>query len=425
MKATKFVQIALFFLLIIVLHGCVKNKGCKDRTAINYSNKTKKGDESICRYAKDSPTVIFDCDSYSSYSGTSSQVIHLTKVPNATIDYVFTCDTYVNGTLLIDPGVTISFEYYAGLYVVNGGKIVANGTTTQPIVITGDENKWKGIYISSFGNNELRNVSIINGGIQREGSYPFIETTYSGSSALQISNPNTGNPSVVLQNVSIEKFGSIGISIETTNNNGLNFTNVQLKNGNVPVHLKSMSNQSILSSMSFSNNTNNYAQTNSVMLSFSNTFQDYGIPYYVRRGANANNLFTVGSVSGLTLSSGLKMILGDGIILRCGGPFNVQGTSLSPVIISGTGSSNWREINLTGTGSNGIHSINYCNISGSGKSSTAVIVCPTTGSGNIGFLNSSMSNVTSSVTCGIKKNSSFTLSTTGSTFGTIPNVSCN
>jgi hypothetical protein len=425
MKATKLVQIALFIALLLVVQGCVKNKGCKDESAINYSRKTKKADNSLCRYAKDAPTVIFDCDSYTYYGGNSGQVIHLTKIPNATIDYVFTCDAYISGTLLIDPGVTISFERNAGLFIQTGGKIVANGTANQPIIFTGGENKWKGINISSFGNNELRHVSIINGGYEREGAYPYIGM-FNGDAALLFRSPDIGVFSVVMENVIVEKFGSVGIAIESSSNTGLNFSNIQLRNGNVPVHLKSMNNQSILASMTFSNNTNNYAQTNSVILSFSNTFQNYGIPYYVRReNNNANASFDIGAGLGLTLGAGVQLILGEGIGLRCGGSFTVQGSSTSPVTIRGTGATNWKDIALTGTGASGIHSINYCNISGAGYQRTAVIKCPDSGSGNIAFLNSTMSNVASTVTCGIRKNNSFNMSTTGSTFGTIPNVSCN
>lgn len=73
--------------------------------------------------------------------------------------------TVAGGTLDIEAGVTISFAESAGLTVVEGGSIVAEGTEDAPVTFTGlDGGAWPGIQLDASSGNVLHNVVISDAG---------------------------------------------------------------------------------------------------------------------------------------------------------------------------------------------------------------------------------------------------------------------
>lgn len=106
-------------------------------------------------------------------------------------------------TLTIEPGTKIYFHKDAGLYVK--GKVIANGTIENPILMHGDRledvysnvpDQWNGIVLySGSKNNEFSNVEIKNANI-----------------GLQVGNiEDQGNASVNLYNVKIQNMAYAGI----------------------------------------------------------------------------------------------------------------------------------------------------------------------------------------------------------------------
>lgn len=79
-------------------------------------------------------------------------------------DYVIDGDITVYGELSIEPGVVIEFEANSSLIIEVEGSIVADGTTSKPIVMTGVAKTpgfWKGVLVYSPKiTNVLHNVTI-------------------------------------------------------------------------------------------------------------------------------------------------------------------------------------------------------------------------------------------------------------------------
>jgi len=74
---------------------------------------------------------------------------------NNGIDYIINCEFAVNGSLIIEPDVTIQFTSDAGIKV--SGIIKAIGIAQEPIIFTSDSQTvgaWKGIFIDS---NDVQN----------------------------------------------------------------------------------------------------------------------------------------------------------------------------------------------------------------------------------------------------------------------------
>ncbi len=86
------------------------------------------------------------------------------------VDYIITCqvDFRDNAELIIEPGTEIVFENNTGIYVGNGGAIIAKGTASLPIRFRGKNDElgsWKAIGITSDNpRNEFDHCIFENGG---------------------------------------------------------------------------------------------------------------------------------------------------------------------------------------------------------------------------------------------------------------------
>jgi hypothetical protein len=110
-----------------------KKEGCTDETALNYSEEAKKDDGS-CNYADD----VVD-------ESTVMVSSNITENTTWTKDKTYILNTRVavlsGATLTIEPGTVIKGEVGTGanataLIVARGGKLMAEGTATEPIIFT-------------------------------------------------------------------------------------------------------------------------------------------------------------------------------------------------------------------------------------------------------------------------------------------------
>ncbi|TRX24523.1 T9SS type A sorting domain-containing protein [Flavobacterium franklandianum] len=125
-----------------------------------------------------------------------------------------------NATLTIEPGVIIrSTAPGAGLFITKGAKLIAEGTSTSPIVFTsgyseGNRNRgdWGGVILMGKG------AYNINGGVNNiEGIAPTADTQYGGGA-----NPDDNDNSGSLKYVRIEFAGyTYGAAGSNTEINGL------------------------------------------------------------------------------------------------------------------------------------------------------------------------------------------------------------
>ncbi|RYM35969.1 hypothetical protein ERX46_02945 [Brumimicrobium glaciale] len=219
-----------------------KKEGCTDETAINFSEKAKKDDGS-CKYEE----VVSD--------GSTVMVSqNVTKNTTWTNDKVYVLNTRVTvvsgATLTIEAGTIIKGEVGTGpnataLIIARGGKLMAIGTSTSPIIFTtiADEIKpgqidspnmsagldglWGGVIV--LGNAP---ISADNPSVQIEGIPPSDQNgLYGGSDATD----NSG----ILKYISIRHGGAnIGEGNEI---NGLTLGGVG--NGTIIENIEVVSNQ--------------------------------------------------------------------------------------------------------------------------------------------------------------------------------------
>src|SRR5690554_2580710 len=219
-----------------------KKGGCTDEAAVNYSSKAKKDDGS-CKYTE--------------VSNDNSKIIvsqNITENTTWTNDKVYILNTRVSVvsgvTLTIEPGTIIKGEVGTGpnataLIIARGGKLMAEGTATSPIIFTtiADEilpgqidspnmssdldGLWGGLIV--LGNAP---ISADNPSVQIEGIPPSDQNGLYGGS-------NPADNSGVLKYISIRHGGAnIGEGNEI---NGLTLGGVG--NGTVIENIEVVSNQ--------------------------------------------------------------------------------------------------------------------------------------------------------------------------------------
>lgn len=243
MKTRKFKVGTLLILATITLAttSCKKG-GCTDEAAVNYSSKAKKDDGS-CKYTE--------------VSNDNSKIIvsqNITENTTWTNDKVYILNTRVSVvsgvTLTIEPGTIIKGEVGTGpnataLIIARGGKLMAEGTATSPIIFTtiADEilpgqidspnmssdldGLWGGLIV--LGNAP---ISADNPSVQIEGIPPSDQNGLYGGS-------NPADNSGVLKYISIRHGGAnIGEGNEI---NGLTLGGVG--NGTVIENIEVVSNQ--------------------------------------------------------------------------------------------------------------------------------------------------------------------------------------
>lgn len=152
------------------------------------------------------PPIELACDYFS-----ESRV--LTNDPQRPVDYLISCWANVQGSLKIEPGVVVTFEEHAGLYVnLDDGVFEIKGTAAEPVILTGtskQQGHWRGIFLTEAHNeNNLIEHTVI----EYAGSQALTSTSpvYEGSLALR---GVSGTPpqALTLNHVTIKDGGSVGL----------------------------------------------------------------------------------------------------------------------------------------------------------------------------------------------------------------------
>jgi len=125
-------------LILMLLTGSValstvscKKEGCTDSAATNFDSKAKKDDGS-CKFAETDGTLNYVSANISTNTTWTTGKIYILTTRVAVLS---------GSTLTIEPGVIIKGEAGSGpnataLIIARGGKIMAVGTSTQPIIFT-------------------------------------------------------------------------------------------------------------------------------------------------------------------------------------------------------------------------------------------------------------------------------------------------
>ncbi|GLR19711.1 hypothetical protein GCM10007940_43270 [Portibacter lacus] len=281
------------------------------------------------------------------------------------VDYIASDEIELyNGTMKIEPGVTIEFADGASIIVGIEGKIDAVGTSGEPIrmIAKTNEPSWAGIYINTNKSNKLHYVQIENAGAGEEyGVYN------ENAAAITI------DGKVSIENTTISKSGDVGVKINDGNASDItSFSGNTIKScKNFPI----LTNINYVGALELSNNVFNDNGIN--MIGIEDTYSDrlnvntdlegLEIPYFIQ---GQFELY-----ANLTLGRGVEFVMDENsVLLHVAGDdyrFEIKGTENEHVVIRGLESENgyWQGIFITSENSGNV--FEYLDISdGGGKALT-------------------------------------------------------
>jgi hypothetical protein len=250
-------------------------------------------------------------------------------------DYVADCIVKVsNGTLTIEPGVSIEFKNNAALHIKGNGALLSVGNATSPIVMKGTlgQPSWGGIYISS--NNPLNELSHTRlEQAAQSNNYYLIAGLNSRDYAAAIA----VNGRVKINNLTID--GSAGAGLVAGGDADItNFANVTIRNcGESPLVLyPPQVNKMALNTCTFNSNTDNfvdlYGVTSNESVDLPTVLKTSITPY---RAITPLNFAS----ASLTLDAGVTIVFGAGNFIAMGGNsaafITANGTADKPVLLKG------------------------------------------------------------------------------------------
>jgi len=286
-----FIFLGVFF-LILSLAGCDLLNNNDEDTGGNKGGDTPGG-------------TVIDNNWLNSHGWT---VGHATDPSSYTVNSMLTVTN--TNTLTILPGTTITFTNTGyGITVNDGGKIMANGTSSRPITLKRDGGYWAGIDLRSAppgsDDNILNYVTLKNAG------------TASGQ-AIRLFSSSSGS-SAKITNCTIDGSGRYGIYADASSNTVITeFENNIIKNcADAPIYVTSY--LTILRNLGTDHpisqwtgngtgNSRNYIQfygTIGNAVPQDMTLKNIGIPYYMSTGC-AYNTYT------LTIQEGTQILMGSG-----------------------------------------------------------------------------------------------------------------
>ena len=124
-------KVLLSLSLVLPLVMSCKKEGCTDATAINYNVEAKK-DDGTCKHESLNESVIEISSNITSDTTWETGKVYVLKSRISVVDGV---------TLTIEPGTIIKGDVgtcanATALIIAQGGKIMAEGTSTSPIIFT-------------------------------------------------------------------------------------------------------------------------------------------------------------------------------------------------------------------------------------------------------------------------------------------------
>jgi hypothetical protein len=228
---------------------------------------------------------INDCDL------AKGEILKLTN-RNDKVDYLFTCQFSVQGSLIIDPDVQIEFASATG-FKVDDGSIQAKGTAAKPIILTGKEKvkgAWKGVFVDSPDvKNELSHVVIdyAGGGHFNSNGDTGGIIIYAGA-FLKVKNSTIRNSKTYGINSS---YGGSDITLE---NNTITACDTPIiVDGVYPT---------TISGGKYTGNTVDAIVVNSDQIAGNHTWKDLGVPYRI-----SNRLVVIAEAGKLIIKPGVTI----------------------------------------------------------------------------------------------------------------------
>lgn len=281
----------------------------------------------------------------------------LTKIATTGADYLVTGTVTMNAQLTIAPGVIIEFADNQGLAIGTQGTLVAVGTTTNPIVLTGQQKSsgfWKGIELES--NNVMNEIT-------------FVTVEYGGSGGFDGAN--------LLSNLVVQESGKVKITNSNfTNSAGYGiytrsleselpeFTNNTLTDNEAPIMTRINHYHYFDASSDYSGNTDDYIDSywSNQDVTEDVTWNALNVPFRL-----ANNVEEI--ISDLVVSPGFEMIAqpNSGIEVVNAGSMSAVGTMTDPIIFRGEQDVDGYWKGLLFGSNNTDNELTYVNISNGGE----------------------------------------------------------
>lgn len=233
-------------------------------------------------------------------------------------DYIASSNVNVQADLIIKPGVKIVYESDVALNVTSEGALLAEGTATEPIVMTGTTESngfWKGVGIFS---SDVRNVM------------DYVEVYYAGSSEYGgglYAKFNVGIESgdkMKVTNSTISQSGDYGLYVES-GGELLGFANNAFENNvGIPLAIDANNMTHMDANSSFIGNGDQYVELHGSTLNLGTeatwrAFSD-GTPYWI-----------TGNVS---IQSGVQIT--EGVVMEFGSDIRMTVESTGYIIAKGT-----------------------------------------------------------------------------------------
>ena len=256
------------------------------------------------------------------------------------------------GTLTIEPGTTLMFGHDTGLRVEDEGRLNAEGTDDDPIIMSShdqDRGFWRGIFFneSRSANNVLQNVEI----------------SYGGGHGWTYQNRGPGNvvindSQVHIEDVELTESGGNGLWLRATEDVTLSGNNVLTANADAPVNGSARTIAALNSDSDYSDNDGDYSaiKIRGGDLSGDARWDEFNVPLLVDTDIDIEG-------GTLEIAPGNDLIFtgGSGLRVEDDGRLNAEGTDDDPIVMSGdeTTSGYWRGIffNDTNSSDNVLHHV--------------------------------------------------------------------
>jgi hypothetical protein len=273
-------------------------------------------------------------------------------------------------TLTLAPGVTIIFAKDAGLSLSGGQVLVAQGTATEPICLTGDQavrGAWDGLNFdhTTSSANVLDYVTIEYAG----------DTTHdSTAAALKATSDSSGVKVSVSHSIMRESQG-YGISLVGSAGVGAFANNLLTKNTKGPADLDAEIVRVLDGASSFAGNDLDQVRVRSHNLETAATWAAIDVPYYLYDGLQIDVAMTFTAPATFIMAQDTEIeVSGDA------GGLTAVGTADKPILFTGEQKvrGHWNGISFTNT-NNGGNQLVYATVEHAGKLIDGNVVMASTG----------------------------------------------
>ncbi|MFN0202156.1 MAG: hypothetical protein ACKVTZ_11585 [Bacteroidia bacterium] len=284
------------------------------------------------------------------------------------VDYVIKCEVRITGSnqLVIKPGVKVQFDGPdAGLIITDQASVVAEGTSSQPIILEGKnptKGSWYAVIVESNNvANKLKYVTIRHAGSKKEDIWT------DEKAGLILGQYNPGK--VTLENCTFELNDGYGVYAASQESQLVNFsTNVFRQNTEYPIEVFfSQLGKLDAASQYGSGNGKNYVQVNketnySTDLSAAVTVRKLDVPYRLFGESNLTQ--------GVTIEPGVTMEFNTDASLKideASGYLSATGTSANKITFKGAnaGVGAWKGIYVDNPNTN--NHLEHCILDGGGS----------------------------------------------------------